>query len=68
MGIGVTGSFISFMFERKRNQINILTVIVLVAGLNQRIYGYKDYETNLLNIIINTCGFLVSIPLYMYCN
>jgi hypothetical protein len=68
MAIVLTGNFVGFIFEQRRNTINIFTCVVLVIGLDQRIYGYDDIKKHLSGMIINSFMFMFALPLYMYCN
>ena len=67
MATSLNGIFISFIMDKYKNANNILTVLVLVAGLNLRIYG-TDLDGQMGGMITNSAGFLFCLPLYMYCN
>jgi len=64
----LNGNFMGFMFEKHRNLQNVVVIMILIAGLNQRVYGYENVSDHLGKMCINSFGFLVALPLYMYCN
>ena len=68
MTVIINSNFSGFVFTRFKNTINILTVIVLVFGLNLRIYGLENFKEHLGGMIINSMTFLMFLPFYMYCN
>lgn len=61
-------NFLGYLFELYRNQLNAVAVVVLVAGLNQRLYGFEDLANDWGAMTFNSFCFLLGIPLYMYVN
>jgi putative effector of murein hydrolase LrgA (UPF0299 family) len=68
MAIIVNTNFVSYLFNRYKNTLNILTVIILIFGLNLRIYGLENLGEDLGNMLTNSLIFLLFLPFYMYCN
>jgi hypothetical protein len=68
MAVIVNTNFVGYVFERYKNTLNILTVIVLIFGLNLRIYGLENMGEDLGNMLTNSLTFLLFLPMYMYCN
>lgn len=66
MGIVMNSNFLGYVFGRFKNTMNVMTVLVLVIGLNQRIYGY-NFE-NIGKMAVNSFSFLFALPVFMYCN
>ena len=68
MGIIVNTNFIAYIFSRFKNTINITTVVILIMGLNLRIYGSENLKEHLGGMLVNSLTFLMFLPYYMYCN
>lgn len=67
-GIIVNTNFLGYIFSRYKNTVNIITILILVMGLNLRIYGLDNLKDNLGNMLINSFTFLMFLPYYMYCS
>ena len=68
MAVIVNANFVGYVFDRYKNTLNILTVVILIFGLNLRIYGFENMRDDLANMLINSMTFLLMLPFYMYCN
>jgi hypothetical protein len=68
LGVVLNSVFLSFMFVLYRTHINVISVVILIIGLNQRIYGYKNVSENIVNMIVNSFSVIVALPLFMFCN
>ena len=49
-------------------KMNMLTVVLMVTGLNQRIYGYSNLRPHLVKMLINSICIIVGFPFYIYVN
>ena len=68
VGVMMNGNFNGFIFEQYRNTMNVVTVFVLVWGLNQRIYGFENIQEDMSEMISNSLALLIVVPMFMYCN
>jgi hypothetical protein len=67
-GVIINANFLGYIFDRFKNTLNILTVVILIFGLNLRIYGFENLGEDLGNMLTNSMTFLLMLPFYMYCN
>lgn len=44
MAIIMNNGLMTFLYEKYRNVANIVVIIALLLGLNQRIYGYEAMD------------------------
>ena len=56
------------MFQGIKIKMNIITVLLVVAGLNQRIYGYSNLKPHLVKMIINSVSVIFAFSLYIFVN
>ena len=68
MAIVVNIHLVGYIFTRYKNTLSIVTVIILIFGLNYRIYGFENLGEDIGKMVANSMTFLLFLPFYMYCN
>ena len=68
MAVVVNNNFVGYLLTRYINTFNILTMIIVIIGLDIRIYGYQNFGEDLSGMLTNFLVILLILPCYMYCN
>jgi hypothetical protein len=66
MGVLMHQTLLGFIYDKYRTQMNVVLAIILVQGLNQRVYGYQNLP--IVSMMINCLIMAIALPLYLYCD
>ena len=69
MAIVVNNNFVGYLLTtRYINTLNMMTMIIVIIGLDLRIYGLENFGEDLVNMVMNSLAIVLILPCYMYCN